>query len=78
MKDRITDWAEDATLALTSPQQGQITSSGASGAERDALGALLALGYKPTEASRMINAVGELEDMASEEIIRLALKGVMK
>lgn len=77
MKDRIDDWSEDAAHRLPS-QHGQITTSASHSAERDALGALLALGYKPTEASRMINAVGELGELASEEIIRLALKGVMK
>lgn len=39
----------------------------------DAVSALIALGYKPQEASRMVNGV-EAEGLASEEIIRRALK----
>jgi len=39
----------------------------------DAVGALIALGYKPNDASRMVRAV-ESEGLGSEEIIRAALK----
>lgn len=41
----------------------------------DAVEALMALGYKPLEAGRMVRAV-QTEDLSSEEIIRAALKGV--
>jgi len=41
----------------------------------DAVGALIALGYKPNEASRMVRSV-ESDDLTSEEIIRSALKVV--
>jgi len=37
--------------------------------------ALIALGYKPAEANRMVRAV-KTEGLASEEIIRAALKGI--
>ena len=43
----------------------------------DAVGALIALGYKPVEASRMVRAV-DSEGLNSEEIIRGALKAVAK
>lgn len=39
----------------------------------DAVRALISLGYKPQEASRMVNGV-ETQDQASEDIIRMALK----
>ncbi|MBU0498872.1 MAG: Holliday junction branch migration protein RuvA [Gammaproteobacteria bacterium] len=42
----------------------------------DAVSALTALGYKPLDASRMVRAVAG-EGMASEEIIRAALKGAL-
>ncbi|WP_428605646.1 Holliday junction branch migration protein RuvA [Sedimenticola sp.] len=42
----------------------------------DAIGALIALGYKPNDASRMVRAV-ECEGLSSEEIIRLALRAVV-
>ena len=41
----------------------------------EAVTALIALGYKPNEASRMVRAVSS-QDLATEEIIRQALKGV--
>ncbi len=42
----------------------------------DAIGALIALGYKPNDASRMVRSV-ESENLSSEEIIRLALRAVV-
>jgi Holliday junction DNA helicase RuvA len=42
-------------------------------AVEDAIRALAALGYKPAEASRMVNRV-DTQDLSSEEIIREALK----
>jgi len=44
---------------------------------RDAVAALIALGYKPPEASRMVNRV-ESEGASSETLIRAALKGAVK
>ncbi len=41
----------------------------------DAIGALIALGYKPNDANRMVRAV-ESKDLSSEEVIRTALKRV--
>ncbi|MCB1849365.1 MAG: Holliday junction branch migration protein RuvA [Gammaproteobacteria bacterium] len=41
----------------------------------DAVGALVALGYKPAEANRMVRAV-QSEGLESEAIIRAALKSV--
>lgn len=41
----------------------------------DAVSALIALGYKPQEASRAVNAIKE-EGLSSEELIRRALKGM--
>jgi len=41
----------------------------------DAVSALIALGYKPNEASRAVRAIAEEGD-ASEELIRKALKSM--
>jgi Holliday junction DNA helicase RuvA len=41
----------------------------------DAVSALVALGYKPNEASRMVRNL-DTTDMISEEIIRAALQSV--
>ncbi|MBL4834460.1 MAG: Holliday junction branch migration protein RuvA [Pseudomonas sp.] len=42
----------------------------------DAVSALIALGYKPQEASRAVAAIEE-DGMSSEELIRRALKGIV-
>lgn len=77
MRDRLKDWqAPDGTGDLVDARQPQ---SGANAVSEDAETALIALGYKPAEAARMI--VRTLKDNPtlerSEEIIRLALKGMV-
>ncbi len=49
----------------------------AAGADQDAVSALIALGYRPPEASRMVAKVFE-EGMRTEAIIRAALQGTVK
>lgn len=75
MRDRLTDW-----------QQGVEVLAGAGGAARaaavadpigDAVSALIALGYKPNEASRYVHAVAA-EGMSSEAIIREALRSLAR
>jgi Holliday junction DNA helicase RuvA len=43
----------------------------------EAQGALIALGYKPQEAAKMVREAGR-DDLAAEEIIRLALKNTVR
>lgn len=43
--------------------------------KQEAVSALVALGYKPADATRMVNAVNH-DNVASEELIREALKAV--
>jgi len=69
MKDRLKDWQGVSLAPGTST--GGITP--ASDALKDAVSALISLGYKPQEASRMISLL-ESEGLTSEELIRLALK----
>jgi len=69
MKDRLKDWQSVAT----SPEGASQPISPATDSVKDAIGALVSLGYKPQEASRMVSHI-ECEGLASEEIIRLALK----
>jgi Holliday junction DNA helicase RuvA len=47
------------------------------GADRDAVSALVVLGYRPPEASRMVSKVFE-EGMDTESIIKAALQGTVK
>ena len=74
MRDRLDDLQSDGVLpvAMAAP-----LAPTARDEERDALSALVALGYKPQEASRLISGV-ESAGLSSEEIIRAALKLAVK
>jgi Holliday junction DNA helicase RuvA len=50
---------------------------GATDASAEAVSALIALGLKPAEATRRVAATAAPE-LASEEIVRLALKAMVK
>jgi Holliday junction DNA helicase RuvA len=69
MKDRLKDW-QGVTLTTGTSANGKMP---ASDALKDAVSALVSLGYKPQEASRMVSQV-EGDGLSSEELIRLALK----
>jgi Holliday junction DNA helicase RuvA len=75
MRDRLDDLQSDGVLpvAMAATQAPAATRD----EERDALSALVALGYKPQEASRLISGV-ESAGLSSEEIIRAALKQAVK
>jgi len=73
MRDRLTDWQEAGVLPVvmatpTAEVRDEV---------KDAVSALISLGYKPPEASRMVSGVSGAGH-SSEEIIREALKGAMK
>ncbi len=75
MRDRLKDWAqtEGFDAGLMAPAQSigdDIT--------RDAESAMIALGYKPAEASRAIAQVLKAHTVTkSEELIRLALRSML-
>lgn len=71
MRDRLADWEGEVALSGVVPVQA--VEPGARNETRDAISALIALGYKPPEASRLVSKV-ESEGLSSEEIIRGALK----
>lgn len=77
MRDKLDDW-------LVHPAGTQGYSRGDSIAPvaqdivADAEGALISLGFKPQEASRMVAAVNDDSVVQSEELIRRALKSVVK
>jgi Holliday junction DNA helicase RuvA len=73
MRDRLKDWASTSVLNSESGD----TPGRPSNQSDDAVSALVALGYKPQEASRFVYAVAT-EEMNSEEIIREALKASVK
>ncbi|MDA9558160.1 Holliday junction branch migration protein RuvA [Vibrio sp.] len=75
MKDRLKGWGEgdlftpatDAAPADSGSQQSNTD---------EAVSALLALGYKPTQASKVVSQVAK-PGMTSEEVIREALKSMV-
>ena len=72
MRDRL-DRLE--SVAGVPARGGTVAANAGATPVSDAVGALVALGYKPLEANRMVGAVAS-EGLASEEIIRAALKAV--
>lgn len=75
MRDRLSEWH---TESLTEADTATVSVlPGASTAIEEAQHALITLGYKPQEASRMLSLVeGEAE--SSEELIRAALKTMIR
>lgn len=69
MKDRLKDW-QGVTFAMEAAGQPVMP---ANAAVKDAVSALVSLGYKPQEASRMVSQVEDAA-LSSEEMIRLALR----
>jgi Holliday junction DNA helicase RuvA len=76
MRDRLKNWHEGHHTST--PVLGLDNKIKARNAEQEAISALLALGYKPPEASRAVNQVEEKATLACEQIIRLALKNLAK
>lgn len=72
VKDRLSDWDDVAT---DTSQVSLAPEVSASAIVADAESALIALGYKPTQAAQMITMAQKLEPVSdSETLIRLALK----
>ena len=74
MRDRLDDW-------FSQPGHDEVPGSSIvselpADASREAVSALVALGYKPVEASRMVQKV-DTTDLSSEDIIRAALKAAV-
>ncbi len=72
MRDRLKDWELAAKISAATREDG-----GAPDPVADAVSALIALGYKPHEASRHVHAVAGT-GMSSETLIREALKNVAR
>ena len=74
MRDRVADWASGAAVVLPMGAKAQTP---ATDAVSDAVSALIALGYKPQEASRLVSLV-ETDGKASDVIIREVLRGLAR
>ncbi len=77
MRDKLKDWfgpaGSDQSLATGGDVPASLTNIVA-----DAEGALITLGYKPQEAGRMVAAVNDDSVASSEDLIRRALKSMLK
>jgi Holliday junction DNA helicase RuvA len=73
MRDRLDKFEAVSSSAMASSQPA--SDAVASSPVADAVSALIALGYKPADASRMVRNVDATE-LQSEEIIRAALQSV--
>ncbi|MCW8950096.1 MAG: Holliday junction branch migration protein RuvA, partial [Sedimenticola sp.] len=73
MRDRLDKLEPTSGVSLPRERSAGLS---AETPQSDAIGALIALGYKPNDASRMVRSV-ECEGLSSEEIIRLALRAVV-
>ncbi|NOZ52022.1 MAG: Holliday junction branch migration protein RuvA [Gammaproteobacteria bacterium] len=75
MRDRLKEWQQEATPNMPIMQPaGEDLDLPVDGI-KDAVSALIALGFKPPEASRMVSKINS-HGLASEEIIRQALQSV--
>ncbi len=71
MRDRLSDWQ------MSDGASASVIKTTVSDAHQDAVSALISLGYKPQEASRLVSMVDENENLDSESLIRAALKQVI-
>ena len=71
MKDRLKDVAGSSLPSAL----GVAGAAANTDAVKDAISALISLGYKPQEASKMVSGI-DSDGLPSEEVIRLALRSV--
>jgi Holliday junction DNA helicase RuvA len=75
MRDKLKDWLGQLDGEL--PSSGPAQPAAPVDRVADAEGALIALGYKPAEAARMVAAVNDDSVENSEDLIRRALKSMV-
>jgi Holliday junction DNA helicase RuvA len=76
MRDKLKDWLGQVDVEGAQSVAG-LASVTVTDIVSDAEGALIALGYKPAEASRVVAAVNDDSIDDSEELIRRALKSMV-
>lgn len=74
MRDRLKDWIGDGAGEMAADGRA----SGKPDIAADAEGALVALGYKPAEAAKLVSAVKDDAVGDSEELIRRALRSTVR
>ncbi|WKE64492.1 Holliday junction branch migration protein RuvA [Gallaecimonas kandeliae] len=76
MRDKLKDFGEQAFVGLAMPELAMAPQEAAMDPKDDALAALIALGYKQSQAETVVKKVAKA-DMNSEAIIRDALKAML-
>lgn len=71
MRDRLGDWESPAAAT------GNVAAADVANPVEEAVSALIALGYKPQEASRLVRQV-DAGELTSEQIIRAALQSTVR
>ncbi len=74
MRDRLDDWQNDV-ISVTNINVNSNMNKNNNRSSNEAISALVALGYKPQEASRAVLQIAA-DNLTVEELIRLALKGM--
>lgn len=77
LRDKVEKWGLPASPAGQAPGAAPAVTLEPATPVEEAVSALIALGYKPPEASRMVRNL-ETRDLAAEEIIRQALQGAAR
>jgi len=77
MRDRLDDWQSDGAIVMdkTSTESDNLVTE--QDIIKESISALIALGYKPVEASKMISKL-DTQDQTSEMLIKQALKNTVK
>ena len=78
LKDKLAKWqvsVSDTQGLVGTPLEDSVLQR-ATDIEQEAVSALVALGYKPQDASKVVARVMQ-EDISSEELIRLALRSML-
>ena len=73
IRDRLTDWEAPASATGSAASAGPDVVSPV----EEAVSALIALGYKPQDASRMVRAI-DSKALSTEDIIRTALQATVQ
>jgi Holliday junction DNA helicase RuvA len=73
MRDKLGDWQRGGSISIDLGGSTASLGVAQNQAMQDAVSALVALGYKPQEASRAISKIDETQ-LSSEELIRRALR----
>lgn len=76
MRDKLKDWLDEVSAGIDG-DPAQPPAPRAADRIAEAESALVALGYKPAEASRMVAAVNDDGVVDSEDLIRRALKSAV-